>query len=938
MGKTTSTLYLDVDNKEAARRLADFEKQGGKIGNTFSVAGDKIDKAFDINRNKIDAIRRAIGGLNDDVNKLGINFNSAKNSVFGVSAALGISEFIDISKKAIEISKESAKANRLLASSATEIGVTYGVLAEKNKKFAELNALALTDAARTTAQIARLAGGTGKPQNFDRYSTAFSDLSAARGIDARQQEALIGNILSGQDEGLNKLSIADPGELYKAYARQLGTTADKLTQFQKAQAAANAVVEKSEIFKGAAEARLQSFEGRAATLDARIGNLTTSLSNSATRSYEFNTALDASSKFVQNLTRDVDELQRKLALGIKPTDKDFSDAAKPSFLSEQASSVGRGFFRFMSGFSEVLDIASIGSFRRPLGLGTGFKDTADRFAEASVNLDPQVQQQYREDFIRQQYHAQLRLNALQKTAAEDQQKYYKELEKKDAEREKSLARQSELQRVLSNPYTTLSELRDNRDRLRRGDLFGKDDALTNTDKQKLADDFDKAVSQGMAKGFSRTLQSSNDDLGKLRQSLNQVLSSSELLPNDREELVFSYERQIKSLTEKLRDLRTDLSNFTIDSFAEQTNNSFIKPLYEMNTAFDRMEKRYKSFGAEAVNLTAQLEKANIGKKISLLAYESDSRALTSEQNAIRTSRIRDNELGGFQRALETVEKKVDFALKINQLNRDISETDFYARNYNPNNPKSFEDTQRRFFGDDPNIRNSLSDVKSLRGIDTMNTGVLGAGAVANSLLQTIPPLNQLISALSNPRLAGDARYLLGQRSGALQDVRASETQKLNDFIYDQQTKGLNQRFANEQLNLLNQSGLTGLDRAKRSVDILSPLGTDISAQQRAELLQSQISVREEERRQRDNADRYLKNISDTIGGLDKKLSAVISANGLKVEGTVALDEDSKQSNGNVDITIRDETGKSTGSAGSQRDVAVNYNLIEGLHNSFGDGW
>lgn len=79
MAKTTSTLYLDVDSAEGKRRLADFEKQGNKIGNTFVQVGDRINKAFsfssltgNLGSNLITASARAVQNLAGDVVDLGV--------------------------------------------------------------------------------------------------------------------------------------------------------------------------------------------------------------------------------------------------------------------------------------------------------------------------------------------------------------------------------------------------------------------------------------------------------------------------------------------------------------------------------------------------------------------------------------------------------------------------------------------------------------------------------------------------------------------------------------------------------------------------------------------------------------------------------------------------------------------------------------------------
>lgn len=279
---------------------------------------------------------------------------------------------------------------------------------------------------------------------------------------------------------------------------------------------------------------------------------------------------------------------------------------------------------------------------------------------------------------------------------------------------------------------------------------------------------------------------------------------------------------------------------------------------------------------EAINL----------KKINALSYESGKKALNFEQNATRSGRIRDDQFASFERALSTVERKVDFAVKINQLNRDISETDFYARKYNPNNPRQLEEFQRRFIGDNAAIRNSLADVRDLKRIDLGATGIAGEAAVASEVLKVIPPLQDLVSALNNPKLAGDARYLLEQRSNALRSVRTNEQKKLNDFLYDQETAGLNKKFAYDQLALLNnQKGLSKGEYAQNFLDITKNLGNDLDPYLRRGMYQQNLIAAKEERAKQEKAQEYWKNTAEAVGDIKTFLSKLITANGLKIDGS-----------------------------------------------------
>lgn len=212
----------------------------------------------------------------------------------GLSVGAAGAAFLRFTNDAIQRTKDLERSNRLLASSATEAGLAYSKLVEQNRLFAESAGLTERAAASTTARIAQLAVNSGDAslQRIQQLTKAFADLGAARGIDSSQLQDLIGTILSGQDEGLNRLGIADPGKLQAEYAKQLGKTTEALTQQEKVQAAVNAVLEKAATFTGAAEARQASFEGQMARSTVALENFYDAMGLVITRQPGFSTALE----------------------------------------------------------------------------------------------------------------------------------------------------------------------------------------------------------------------------------------------------------------------------------------------------------------------------------------------------------------------------------------------------------------------------------------------------------------------------------------------------------------------------------------------------------------------------------------------------------------------------------------------------------------------
>lgn len=328
-----------------------------------------------------------------------------------------------LATQAIEKAVEQSRANRLLASAATEAGVAQSKLAEANKRFADSVGLSTVAASATTAQIQRLATYAGSPQDVDKLLKSFADLGAARGIGGRDLETLIGTILSGQDEGLNRLGISDPGQLQKAYAESIGKTAEQLTQQEKVQAAVNAVMEKATIFTGAAEARMNSLEGQVAKTSAAWENFTNALSTTFTKAGPVTDFINETSRLLQGLSVDIETVQRKLKEGKTPAQIAREEYSSPSI----GDYISAGAVHFGS-----LGLANLGLF------GTAAQNAADPY---------KVFQRRRND-LTDQIGATAASNAQQEAAAAQQvkplyQKFLDEWEAGQPERDAAIKKSAE---------------------------------------------------------------------------------------------------------------------------------------------------------------------------------------------------------------------------------------------------------------------------------------------------------------------------------------------------------------------------------------------------------------------------------------------------------------------------------------------------------------
>lgn len=201
----------------------------------------------------------------------------------GAAAAAGAATALLATKRVIDAGREATSTQRLLQASAKESGVAYDELSAKAEKFGRLMALNSNDARRTFADITRLAQQAGRTEDLDRLAKGFADLSAARGIAAKDVSTITRQILSGQDEGLNRLGLPDPSKIYDAFARANGKTVESLTQTQKVAAITDLVLRKAALFDGEAEKRLADVGGKLDTVTAKFQNLVATVGSAATQ-------------------------------------------------------------------------------------------------------------------------------------------------------------------------------------------------------------------------------------------------------------------------------------------------------------------------------------------------------------------------------------------------------------------------------------------------------------------------------------------------------------------------------------------------------------------------------------------------------------------------------------------------------------------------------
>lgn len=203
-------------------------------------------------------------------------------SIAAASSALGAG-IILLGNAAKNASLEAATAQRILKSDAQEAKLEFSAVQAEARKFGEDLALSNTQAEQSFSRFLRVVKAAGLTENLESYRKKFADLAAAYGLQATEVETLTSQLLSGQDEALNRLGIADPSQLYKRYAEQVNKTVENLTEEEKVRARLLAVIEKGERFEGAAAQRLSEQTGQWALLSKSIADATTNLGDFLTK-------------------------------------------------------------------------------------------------------------------------------------------------------------------------------------------------------------------------------------------------------------------------------------------------------------------------------------------------------------------------------------------------------------------------------------------------------------------------------------------------------------------------------------------------------------------------------------------------------------------------------------------------------------------------------
>lgn len=314
---------------------------------------------------------------------------------FGASAIIGGT--VKVLSDATKAAMEAEKANRILSSSATQAGLSYQFLAEKAEGFAKESGLSQSNANRFEGQIAKLAQAAGKPQDLDKIETALLDTASARGMQVQQLEPLINALITGSsDEPLNNAGLKDPGALAADYAKQIGKSAEALTQQEKVLSRFNPLMEQAAVNTGANADRMKSLSGQAETASAQLDNFYTNLGQGFTQSMEFHNFLSLANAALEAMTTNLRNVKKELAEGATPRQVAEKEANRPvnqflDVVSDIGTSIGATLlFPYdyaTKGFDEAVKL------NHRSGIGATHLNRVEKFEQAFTAEQNQLERQ-----------------------------------------------------------------------------------------------------------------------------------------------------------------------------------------------------------------------------------------------------------------------------------------------------------------------------------------------------------------------------------------------------------------------------------------------------------------------------------------------------------------------------------------------------------------
>jgi hypothetical protein len=158
-----------------------------------------------------------------------------------VRSYLGFSAAVAVYDKVTGASDRQETAQRKLSATARLTGQSLATITAISQNAQNKFAISGSAAADLTQNFVKLASRSGNVAQTGQLMTAWMDLAAAQGLSLSDVLTGVNSTLMGQDEGLNRIGLQNPSNIWKQWADAAGTTVAKMTDQEKWQAIVNAV-------------------------------------------------------------------------------------------------------------------------------------------------------------------------------------------------------------------------------------------------------------------------------------------------------------------------------------------------------------------------------------------------------------------------------------------------------------------------------------------------------------------------------------------------------------------------------------------------------------------------------------------------------------------------------------------------------------------------
>jgi hypothetical protein len=206
-----------------------------------------------------------------------------------------------------EASDRQEMAQRKLSATARLTGQSLATITNISNDAQNKFKISGSAAADLTQNFVKLAGRAGNVAQTGQLMAAWMDLAAAQGLSLSDVLTGINSTLVGQDEGLNRLGLANPSNIWKQWADAAGTTVAKMTEQQKWQAIVNAVTAEGAKVQGEYAKRLETTAGKQQAFNAALELTAASFGKSFAPAREFFYETGTQALFLLRALNNVDD-------------------------------------------------------------------------------------------------------------------------------------------------------------------------------------------------------------------------------------------------------------------------------------------------------------------------------------------------------------------------------------------------------------------------------------------------------------------------------------------------------------------------------------------------------------------------------------------------------------------------------------------------------